>query len=377
MNTDENANIVETKNDINANNILPKKEIKSLQLDSKVIDREPKISTESVQKTKDFEYRVTDDAEQLRAKTADERANRRARRQERMAKLAKEQTDESNKSEASDDSTDRHRRREREEKPSSNGLKTDKSDDTISNRKEDRGNSDASKLESRPRSYLSERKVDSEKGTAKNVREEAKDKPLRHNFDVNIGDRSAKTNGTIQNGPSSSLGSTSKGFELRRNDREKEGGKRDNIDIKINNSSSTENSSSNKVKTFTLAKDGKEESDRVVSKPEIKFQQTKQHTSTAMVNAQKSFSGKTERREERTVAVGVGDTMEQVKHTVESKSTVQNGQKATDTKTTTSRISSSLDKFSSNDKTKAVGNIGRALGVGAARNKFLNADKVI
>lgn len=367
LNKDENANIVETKNDINANNILPKKDMKSLHTDSKIIDHD----TKEVGRKRESDYRVTDDSEQLRIKTADERANRRARRQERMAKLAKEQTDESSKIEKSDDATDRSRRRGREEE-STNGLKSDNNN----NRKEDQEKHEESKVESRPRSYLNERKADSTKEAMKTGREETKTRSYGQRLNVVVGENNEIKNGTVDD---RSSGST-KVSGFRRVDRNTEDEKHENFKIKLHNSndkSNGNNSFGSSSKSVSLVKGDKSQKGEDVSKPDVRYHQSKDNTTIALNSKDRFSTNKTERREERTVAVGVGDKLEQIEHTVESRSTLQNGQQVVETKKTTSRVSSALDRFSGSgsDKTKAVGTIGRALGVGSARNKFLNADK--
>ena len=372
MNKDENANIVETKNDINANNILPKKEIKSLHADAKIIDRD----TKEVDRKRESDYRVTDDSEQLRIKTADERASRRARRQERMAKLAKEQTDESSKSEKSDDAADRNRRREREERSIKSPLNEVKPDNN-NNRKEDQEKHEESKVVSRPRSYLNERKADSAKEAVKTEREETKTRSYGQKLNAVVDGKAGIKNGTVDEKAS---GST-KASGFRRVDINKEDEKHDNVKIKLHNSydkSNGENSFGTSSKSVSLVKDDKSEKGEAVSKPEVRYHHSKENTAIALNNKDRFSTNKIERREERTVAVGVGDKLEQIKHTVESKSTLQNGVQAVETKKTTSSVSRAFDRFngSGNDKTKAVGTIGRALGVGSARSKFLNADKV-
>ena len=374
LNQDENANIVETKNDINANSILPKKDVKVSQTSSKIIDNEAKPTSEST-KTK-TEYRVTDETEQLHVKTADERANRRARRQERMAKLAKEQTDDSNKNEKSEIVNDRHKREEESKKettkPASNGLISDKY-----RRKNEEEETRTGKIESRPRSYLSERKAESEKEVESKVKEETNARPVSQklNLNINVMKKDENANVIADKSPTRSFGSTTKTFALKGEDEKKEGEK--HVTTKPNGYATKSFGSS--IKSNSLKKDDESDKKQIVSRPGLKFEQTKEDTNTSFVNTPKTYTSRTERKEERTVAIGFGGKMEQVKQTIESKSDVQNKQQFTNTRTTVSRVSSALDKFNGNgnDKAKALSTIGKALGAGSARNKFLNAEKVI
>lgn len=364
---DENANIVETKNDINANNIIVKNEMKVSQTVTKIIGNDSKATTDSIpsEKKKEPEYRVTDDSEELRIKTADERANRRARRHERMAKLAKEQTDDSNKADDKVAVNEINKREDETSKPTTNGVLSSRA-----YRGKDKDEKFAKdKDESRPKTYVNDRKTEVEKET---VKDETRDQGSRnekltnqkYSFTADAEKKEEKNNNSIGR----SFGSTPRTFASIREDKKEENNDRDALKVSTTSS-----------RTSSWKKDNDDEKSKIVAKPEIKFKEVKETTSDSYVNTPTSLTSRTDRKEEYKVAIGVGEKVEGIKHKVETKSFVQNNQQTTTTRTTTSRVSSAFEKFNGNgnDRAKAISTIGKALaGTGSARNKFLNAEKV-
>ena len=375
VNEDENANIVETKNDINANTIIAKKDVKISVPAEKIIDNASKQCSDSNEKKKEPEYRVTDETEQLRIKTADERASRRARRQDRMAKLAKEQTDDCNKTENSTEINGRDRKGDK--KDDENSVRSMSSlngpvSEVSSRRRETKDETAKDNVESRSKGYLSDRKAEIAK-----VAEDANKntRPLSQKLNINIGKKEDSNNNNVGKSTLNSYGNTARIFTQKKEEERKQEDEEDKNAIK--NSCSSSSSSFGGVNKHSSWKRSEDESN-IVPKPEVKYMKSKENASTAFVNAPASLTTRTERKEERTVAVGVGGKMEGVKHQVETKSFMQNSQQFSNTKTTTSRVSSVLDRFNGggNDKSKALSTIGKALGPGSARNRFLNAEKV-
>lgn len=325
---DENANIIAPKKDLNSNMILPKKDLNAnieTKTLTKIIDNDSKYSKDSSLsngKKKDPEYRVTDDTENLRVKSADERASRRAKRQERMAKLTKEQNEDESKTETT--SVISSRSKVEETRPSVVESKS-KVEDTKSS------------------VYESKSKVEDTKSTVYS----------RWNKTDAAENESKKT--------------TPNGFDAKR--------PRSYVTVekpKENDFSKAAPIVEKKIEERPFSRSS------ILSKPETRFEKKDEFSSRSAVNMPKSFISKTERKEERTIALNVGGQKEEIKHTVQDKSVIQNGEQTILTTRTTTSRANPLDRFKSieADKKKAAGAIGKALSVSSARERFASAEKV-
>ncbi|XP_065071307.1 smoothelin-like protein 1 [Rhopilema esculentum] len=376
---DENANVVDIKMDLNSNIITNKEqsstEIKPVSKVAETASNSLKNPSSPQLTRNDRDYRVTDDSEQLRIKTAEERANRRARRQERMNKLAKEQTDDSK---TSDEVETRNEKNKLDDKKPISVSTRPRS--FVRDNEVNEVTASKSSLETRQSGFRREANKEKEDSVNKtevggfNQRNYVVGKKIEKDDDVNGENitkmRNVKTeekaDRKIENGNDDKLNSSAKG-QL-------------NLTLGINKDKgeSSPRSPVSINKTITTTRSG------LGNRPEKKFEQTSQHTSTTSVNTPKSFTGKFERKEERTVQVKIGDKKEEVSQSYQCKSMVMNGQQTSQVKTTTSRVSSAFDRFngssSANDSSKkqAANAIGKALnfGIGSARNKFLAAEKV-
>ena len=339
---DENANDIAPKKDLNSNTILPKKDLNAnseAKISTKIIDNESKFSKDSLLlngKKKDPEYRVTDDTENLRVKSADERASRRAKRQERMAKLTKEQNEDESKKETT--SVISSRNKVEETRPSVVENKTSVEDMNSS-------------------AYGSKKKVEDTK--------------------ISMYDSKSKVEGTkgsihskwnkADEADNEGKKMTANGFDARRprsylkDEKPKE-----------NDSPKAAPTVERKVAEKPFSRNS------ILSKPETRFEKKDEFSTRSAVNMPKSFISKTERKEERTMAVDVGGRKEEIKHTVQDKSVIQNGEQTTHTTRTTTSRTNPLDRFKSieADKKKAAGTIGKALSVSSARERFASAEKV-
>ena len=375
---DENANVVDIKMDLNSN-IITKKGQSSTE--TKPVSKVAETATNSLKNPSspqltrnDREYRVTDDNEQLRVKTAEERANRRARRQERMNKLAKEQTDDSKTSD------------EIETRNEKNKL-DDKKPISVSTRprsfvRDNEVNVTASKssLETKQSGFRKEANKEKEDSVNKtdvgdfSQRKYVIGKKIEKDDDV-IGENITKMRNV------KTEEKDDRKIENVNDDRLSISGKRQ---LSLTLGTNKDKGESSPRSPVSISKTISTTSSGLAKRPEKKFEQTSQHTSTSFVNTPKSFTGKFERKEERTVQMKIGDKKEEVTQSYQCKSMVMNGQQTSQVKTTTSRASSAFDRFngssSTNDSSKkqAANTIGKALnfGIGSARNKFLAAEKV-
>ncbi len=343
----ENMNVISPKKDLNSTKSarLPEKDTK---IQAKNSINETKSSVETSSRKAEHEYKINDDSVDLKPKTADERANRRAKRQERMARLAKEQTEDEKKEAAA---------KVLAEKGLSGGKDTEKSQSKDDKKLErDGGRSGVNDFGESRRGGRNEDKS---------------------NSDSMIDNK--KTGKYSERSTANSFSDTRRG----RRDEEQEEEKPSRYESKRN-----AEKSSSKTPPDEKPLDVKRTESQLDKKSSSrlgKFETKVETVKKTQVDAPKSFVEKTEKKEERTFIQG-GQKYGGARQTIEEKTVVENGEKTTVSTRTNSRLSNSMEKFGGSgriqvnsvqsDKTRAAKAVGNALSVGRIRDKFATAEKV-